>query len=160
MPGLWQHMWQAITFCLVVDNFGIKVTDIADFHHLNTSLKEYYEVVVDWMGLLLCGVKLTWDYKQCHVDCSMPGCINMALKSTSIPRQWHPKMHPMPWLLSNMAPNFPTVTCGVEMSPGHHRHPSLLCMSGQPHAPGSPQRHCSMTIQWHTGRGRCMLPTT
>ncbi len=43
-PGLWQHMWWAITFCLVIDNFGIKVTDMANFHHLKTSLKEYYEV--------------------------------------------------------------------------------------------------------------------
>jgi hypothetical protein len=52
-------MWQAITFCLVVDNFGIKVTDIADFHHLKMSLEEYYEVAVEWTGSLFCGIKLT-----------------------------------------------------------------------------------------------------
>ncbi len=38
-PGLWRHMWRAITFCLVVDNFDIKVMDIADFNHLKTSLR-------------------------------------------------------------------------------------------------------------------------
>jgi hypothetical protein len=73
-------MWRAITVCLVVDNYDIKKTDTADFHHLKTSLKEYYEVVIDWTGLLFCGVKLMWDYKQCHVNCSMPGYINKALK--------------------------------------------------------------------------------
>ncbi len=30
-----RHMWWAITFCLVIDDFGIKVTDMANFHHLN-----------------------------------------------------------------------------------------------------------------------------
>jgi hypothetical protein len=45
--GLWRHMWQAITFCLIVDNFGIKVTDMANFNHLKTALKENYEVAID-----------------------------------------------------------------------------------------------------------------
>jgi hypothetical protein len=71
-------MWRAITFCLVIDNFCKKVTDMADFHHLKTSLEEYYKVAVDWTGSLFCGVKLTWDYKQHHVDRSMPGYINKA----------------------------------------------------------------------------------
>ncbi len=111
MPGLWRHMWRAIIFCLIVDDFGIKVTDMADIHHLKMSLKEYYKVIVDWMGLLFCGVKLTWDYKQCHVDCSMPG--------TSIPRQRHPKMRPTPRLLSNMAPR----SSKVISTPLPHCHP-------------------------------------
>jgi hypothetical protein len=54
-------MWCTITFCFVADNFGIKVTDMEDFHHLKTALKEDYKVAVDWMGSLFCGVKLTWD---------------------------------------------------------------------------------------------------
>jgi hypothetical protein len=33
--------------CLVVDDFGIKVTDMAGFHHLKMSLEEYYNVAVD-----------------------------------------------------------------------------------------------------------------
>jgi hypothetical protein len=54
-------MWQVITFCLVVDNFSMRVTDMANFHHLKKSLKEYFEVAFDWTGLLFCGVKLTWN---------------------------------------------------------------------------------------------------
>ena len=46
-PGLWRHMWQSITFCLVVDDFGIKVTDKADFEHLKAALEEHYTVAAD-----------------------------------------------------------------------------------------------------------------
>ncbi len=92
--GLWRHMWWAITFCLVVDDFGIKVTDMAGFHHLKTLLKEYYEVAIDWMGLLFCGMKLTWDYKQHHVNCSMPGYINKALKKYQHPMPTAPQNAP------------------------------------------------------------------
>jgi hypothetical protein len=74
---------------------------MADFHHLKRSLKEYCKVAVDWAGSLFWGVKLTWDYEQHHVNCSMPGYIDKALKSTGILCLWHPKMHPMPRLLSN-----------------------------------------------------------
>ncbi len=58
-PGLWRHVWQSTVFCLVVDDFGIKVTNMEDMHHLTSALEEHYKVVVDWKGSLFCGVKLT-----------------------------------------------------------------------------------------------------
>jgi hypothetical protein len=79
-PGLWQHMLQSITFCLIVDNVGVKVTNMADFEHLKMALEEHFIVAVDYECSLFCGVKLTWDYAHCHVDCSMPGYIATALK--------------------------------------------------------------------------------
>jgi hypothetical protein len=94
MPGLWHHMWRAITFCLIVDDFGIKVIDIADFHHLKMALKEYYKAAVDWTGLLFCGAKLTGDYEQRHVDCSIPGHINKALKKYQHPTPMAPQDAP------------------------------------------------------------------
>jgi hypothetical protein len=78
--GLWRHMWWTITFCLVFDNFGIKVTNMANFKHLKEALEEHYTVAVNYEGSLFCGIKLTWDYACCHVDCSMPGYIATALK--------------------------------------------------------------------------------
>ena len=60
-PGLWRHVWRSITFCLVVDDFGIKFTDKADFDHLKSALEEHYTVAVDYTGSLFCGIKLTWD---------------------------------------------------------------------------------------------------
>jgi hypothetical protein len=108
MPGLWHHMWRTITFCLVIDNFGIKVTDVADFHHLKMALKEDYEVAIDWTGSLFCGVKLMWDYEQCHVNCSIPGYINNALKKYQ---------HPTP-----MAPqDAPYAVAPVQYDPKVHR---------------------------------------
>jgi hypothetical protein len=94
IKGLLRHMWRAITFCLAIDDVGIKVTDMADFHHLKTSLKEYYEITVDWTALLFCGVKRTWDYKQRHVDCSMPGYIDKALKMYQHPMPMAPQDAP------------------------------------------------------------------
>jgi hypothetical protein len=73
-------MWRSITFCLVVDNFGIKVMNMADFKHLKMALVEHYTIAVNYEGSLFCGIKLMWDYARCHVDCSMPGYIATALK--------------------------------------------------------------------------------
>jgi hypothetical protein len=87
-------MWRTITFCLIVDYFGIKVTDIANFNHLKMALKENYKVAIDWTGLLFCGIKLMWDYKQCHFDCSKPGYINKALKKYQLPTPTAPKDAP------------------------------------------------------------------
>jgi hypothetical protein len=49
-PGLWRHMWRKITFCLMVDGFDIKVTNMTDFNHLQTALIEHYKVTVDQTG--------------------------------------------------------------------------------------------------------------
>jgi hypothetical protein len=79
-PGQWRHMWWSITFCLVVDNFGIKVTNMANFEHLKMALEEHHTIAVNYKGSLFCSFKLTWDYACCHVNCSMPGYIATALK--------------------------------------------------------------------------------
>jgi hypothetical protein len=52
MPGLWCHMWRDITFCLVVDNFGIKTSSMADMKHLISSLQEHYSIAVEWTWCL------------------------------------------------------------------------------------------------------------
>ncbi len=74
-------MWGSITFCLVVDNFGIKVKNMADLEHLKMALKEHYTIAVNYEGSLFYRIKLMWDYARCHVDCSMPGYIATALKN-------------------------------------------------------------------------------
>ncbi len=72
-------MWHDITFCLVVDDIGIKTTSMAGMKHLISSLQEHYPIAVDWTGSLFCGVKLTWDYINCTVDLHMPDYISKAL---------------------------------------------------------------------------------
>ncbi len=56
-PGLWRHMWQTIAFCLVVNNFGIKATNTADFKHLKEALEEHYTIAANYEGSQFCGRK-------------------------------------------------------------------------------------------------------
>jgi hypothetical protein len=51
-PGFWLHIWWNITFCLVVDDFGIKVTNMHNMDHLVEALKEHYMVAVDMTVLI------------------------------------------------------------------------------------------------------------
>ncbi len=79
MPGLWRHVWRPVTFCLVVDDFGIKTVGLCHAKHLIHALEKFYKVSVDWKGELFCGVTLKWDYKQCMVDLIMPAYIPAVL---------------------------------------------------------------------------------
>ena len=63
-PGLWRHKWRPITFCLVVDNFGIETIGLSHAKHLKTASEKHYKVTVDWKGELFCGITLHWDYKK------------------------------------------------------------------------------------------------
>jgi hypothetical protein len=93
-PGLWCHVWQNITFCLVVDDFSIKVTTMHDMDHLVGVLKEHYTVAVDLTGSLFCGIQLTWNYAQGHIDCHMPGNINKLLTKYQHPKPVTPQHAP------------------------------------------------------------------
>jgi hypothetical protein len=93
-PGLWRHVWQNITFCLVVDDFGIKVTNMHDMDHLVNALKEHYTIAVNMSGSLFCDIQLTWNYVQGHVDCHMPGYINKALTKYQHPKSVSPQHAP------------------------------------------------------------------
>jgi hypothetical protein len=90
-PGLWRHVWRSIVFCLVVDDFEIKVTHMDDMHHLKKALAEDYRVAVDWKGSLFCGVKLSWDYINWHITTHMPGYIGMALTKYQHPHSTVPQ---------------------------------------------------------------------
>ncbi len=93
-PGLWSPVWQDVTFCLVVDDFGIKVTNMQDMDHLVDELKEHYTIAVNMTGSLFCGIQLTWNYVQGHVDCHMPGYINKALMKYQQPKPVTPQHAP------------------------------------------------------------------
>ena len=51
-PGLWRHQWRPITFCLVVDDFGVKYIGKEHADHLIQCLRNHYkEIEIDWAGL-------------------------------------------------------------------------------------------------------------
>jgi hypothetical protein len=93
-PGLWRHVWRSIVFCLVVDDFGIKVTHMDDMHHPKMAPEEHYTVAVDWKELLFCGVKLSWDYINRHVTTHVPGYIGKALTKYQHPHPTVPQHAP------------------------------------------------------------------
>jgi hypothetical protein len=78
-PGLWRHVWQDISFCLVADNFGIKSTSRNHVLHLKTPLEEHYIVTMDWDGSLFCRININWNYPAGTVDLNMPNYIPNAL---------------------------------------------------------------------------------
>ncbi len=93
-------------FCLVVDNFGVKVTNMANFKHLKMALEEHYTIAVDYKGSLFCCVKLTWDYACCHIDSSMPGYIATTLKKYQ---------HAMPTISQNAPYNAAAIQYGAKV---------------------------------------------
>jgi hypothetical protein len=74
-PGLWRHVWQDISFCLMVDNFGIKSTSRDHVLHLKTTLEEHYTVTMDWDGSLFCSINIDWNYPAGTVALNMPNYI-------------------------------------------------------------------------------------
>jgi hypothetical protein len=68
-PGLWQHWTRPIMFALVVNDFGIQYTGKEHAEHLlETLLRDYEAVTVDWGGSLFCGITLDWNYEEQHVN--------------------------------------------------------------------------------------------
>ena len=78
-PGLFTHTSRPVWFNLTVDDFGIKYVGDEHLQHLFTTLKKYYKIVEDVSGSLYCGITLTWDYKERHVDLSMPAYVQKQL---------------------------------------------------------------------------------
>ena len=66
--GLWKHKTRKTTFCLCVDDFGIKYYTENDKKHLLEALKQFYVVSVDNEGRNYFGLTLNWGYKAGHVD--------------------------------------------------------------------------------------------
>ncbi|KAL7479066.1 hypothetical protein ACHAW6_004815 [Cyclotella cf. meneghiniana] len=78
-PGLWQHVWRPLTFCLEFDDFGIITVGITHAKHLQAELKKHNDVSMDWKGNTFCRIHLQWDYKNCTVDLSLLSYIQKTL---------------------------------------------------------------------------------
>ena len=77
--GLWKHKSRRTIFALTVDDFGIKYFSREDADHLINTLKEFYELSIDWKGKNYCGLTMDWNYKEGFVDVYMPGYVDRAL---------------------------------------------------------------------------------
>ena len=80
--------WHPISFCLIMDDFGIKYIGKEHADHLIQCLHNHYqEVDIDWEGKHFCSIHLKWDYANCTCDLSMPDYVKNAL---------HKFQHPTP----------------------------------------------------------------
>ena len=96
-PGLWRHQWRPITFCLVVDDFGVKYVGREHADHLIQCLRNHYkEIDIDWTGKRFCGIHLHWDYLNRTCDLSMPGYVDHALHKFQHPTPKKPQDSPYP----------------------------------------------------------------
>ena len=73
--GLWRHKTRPVTFCLTVDDFGVKYVGKENADHLIDALNSKYKITTDWDGRLYCGIQLDWNYDARWVDLSMPDYI-------------------------------------------------------------------------------------
>jgi hypothetical protein len=96
-PGLWTHKLRDIVFSLVVDDFGVRYTSQADADHLLDTLRQHYQVSVDWTGTRYCGLTLAWDYERRTCDISMLGYIACALQRFQHVAPSKPEHSPHPW---------------------------------------------------------------
>ena len=71
-PRLWWHEMRHVTFCLKVDDFGIKYVGEEHAEHLQLAISKNYKVTINKKGEFHCGVTIKWNYEQGYVDISMP----------------------------------------------------------------------------------------
>ena len=95
--GLWKHVSRPTTFCLCVDDFGIKYYSKADANHLLACLRENYKISVDWEGKNYCGLTLDWNYEKGYVDISIPGYVEKVCAKLNHPSPRFPQHAPHRW---------------------------------------------------------------
>jgi hypothetical protein len=96
-PGLWTRATRDITFCLVVDDFGIKYTNRCDTDHILTVPQKLYNVTTYWTGSLYLDMHIAWDYINHTVDISMPGYTAKALDRFQHHALRRPQNSPHAW---------------------------------------------------------------
>ena len=92
--SIWTHETRPISFCLCVDDFGIKYFNKEDAQHLLSSLQNHYTVTTDWEGKNFCGLTLDWNYDKQFVDISMPKYIKALLQKLQYKPSKYPQYSP------------------------------------------------------------------
>ena len=96
-PTIWVHTTRRTKFCLCVDDFGVKYFPKDDANHLIKSLRQNYDITVDWTGANFCGLNIDWNYAQGWVDISMVDYVIMALQKLQHSFPSRPQLAPHEW---------------------------------------------------------------
>ena len=94
--GLFTHKTRPITFCLIVDDFGVKYVGKEHADWLVSILSDHYELTTDWKADTFLGMHLEWDYENGTCDTSMPGYLDKALQVFNHPKPKKPQDQPYP----------------------------------------------------------------
>ena len=79
IPCLFRHATNGVSFVLVVDDFGVKISDTAGRDHLLATLREQYKITVDEEGSQYLGMTIVHDRQAQTITISMPGYIEKML---------------------------------------------------------------------------------
>lgn len=79
-----RHITNGTVFTLVVDDFGIKYTSQLGADHLISTLRQLYEIKVNWAGDSYIGFTIQFDKTADTVSLSMPGYIDKVLTRFNI----------------------------------------------------------------------------
>ncbi len=78
-PCLFRHPTRPITFCLVVDDFGVKYTNRHDFHYLVSCLSSIYHVKAHPLAARFLGFTIQHDRQARTLSLAYPGYIDALL---------------------------------------------------------------------------------
>ena len=76
---LFSNVDRTVQFTLVVDDFGIKYTDVAQRDHLLSVLRMQYDITTDMTGSKYLGISIVFNAASGTVALSMPGYVQSAL---------------------------------------------------------------------------------
>ena len=80
MDSYCKHDRYPTTFCLCVDDFGVKYFCKTKLNHLINSLLKNYKISTDYSGTNYCGLTIKWNYEQGYVDISIRDYVPKNLK--------------------------------------------------------------------------------
>ena len=78
-PGYFHHAHHKLSFCLVVDDFGICYHRLADLNHLVNALSRLYHVKVHSTGTKFLGLMVDYKRAQRTIALSYPNFIKSLL---------------------------------------------------------------------------------
>ena len=81
----------------MVDDFGVRFTNVEDFYKLNSILNIEYETTIDLSGTKFLGFDLDWNYTKRTCILSMPEYIPSLLKKLNFVQNHSPTHSPLPF---------------------------------------------------------------
>ena len=79
-PGYWKHIWNPISWTLIVDDFSFKYTNKRQVDKLLKIMSQWYVMKMDWGRTSFGGITLKWNYDgERWVELSLPEYIEIIL---------------------------------------------------------------------------------